>query len=43
VGTTSFGVGAAATAVRDGGKLPTATPYPQAQASLAKYVGLIAR
>jgi 2-methylisocitrate lyase-like PEP mutase family enzyme len=33
---------AVATAVRDGGKPPTATPYPQAQASLAKYVGLIA-
>lgn len=31
-----------ATQVRDGGKPPTATPYPQAQASLAKYAGLIA-
>jgi 2-methylisocitrate lyase-like PEP mutase family enzyme len=33
---------AAATAVRDGGQPPAATPYPEAQARLAKYASLLA-
>lgn len=32
---------AAATAIRDGGRPPSATPYPQAQARLARYSELV--
>ncbi|HEY1703310.1 MAG TPA: isocitrate lyase/phosphoenolpyruvate mutase family protein [Trebonia sp.] len=34
---------AAATAIRDGGRPPSATPYPQAQARLARYSELLGR
>jgi 2-methylisocitrate lyase-like PEP mutase family enzyme len=33
---------AVATSVRDGGRPPAATPYPQAQARLTRYAGLLA-
>jgi 2-methylisocitrate lyase-like PEP mutase family enzyme len=32
---------AAATAVRDGRKPPSATPYPEAQARLSKYAAIL--